>query len=295
MKAGRIVITGAGGRLGAALVREWKNAGEQVAGFARTDLDLSKPEQLHAVLGPLDFDVLVNCAAQTNVDRCESHPDEAMQINAHAVRTLAEICKAKGARCIHISTDYVFDGARRTPYTEEDDVVPISRYGESKRAGEIALLEVSDRNLVVRVSWVFGPDRPSFVDQMLERARNNEKVEAVCDKVAVPTYTIDAAHLMQPLLFEVPAGGVVHLCNGGECTWQAYAQHAVDCADAAGMTLKARTVGALRMADLKAFVAKRSPYSAMSTEKLTRLTGQRPRHWHEALREYIETYVARAA
>ena len=79
----------------------------------------------------LDFGALVNCAAQTNVDRCETHPDEAMQINAHAVRTLAEICTAKGARCIHISTDYVFDGAKSRPYTEEDDATPVSRYGES--------------------------------------------------------------------------------------------------------------------------------------------------------------------
>jgi dTDP-4-dehydrorhamnose reductase len=217
-----------------------------------------------------------------------------MQINAHAVRTLAEICSRKGARCIHISTDYVFDGAKRTPYTEEDPVVPISRYGESKRAGELALLAVSEGHLVVRVSWVFGPDRPSFVDQMLKRAQTEEKIEAVCDKVAVPTYTLDAAHLLKPLLFDVPAGGVVHLCNGGECTWQAYAQFAVDCAVAAGMPLKARTVGALKMADLKSFVAKRSPYSALSTAKLSRLTGQRPRHWREAVREYVERFIVPA-
>ncbi|MEQ1852117.1 MAG: dTDP-4-dehydrorhamnose reductase [Chthoniobacteraceae bacterium] len=290
----RIVVMGAGGRLGAALVREWRNAGEDVIGFARQQVDLASPEQIHAALEPLEFGVMVNCAAQTNVDRCEAHFEEAMQINAHAVRTLAEICSRKGARCIHVSTDYVFDGAKRTPYTEEDEVVPISRYGESKRAGELALLEVSDRHLVVRVSWVFGPDRPSFVDQMLKRAQTDEKVEAVSDKVAVPTYTLDASKLLRPFLFDVPAGGVLHVCNGGECTWQEYAQFAVDCALAAGMPLKARTVGPLRMADLKLFVAKRSPYSTMSTEKLTRLTGLRPRPWKEALREYVEKFVVPA-
>ena len=191
----RIIVTGSGGRLGAALVREWKAAGLDVVGFPRQELDLSQPDQLRAVLGPLDFGVLVNCAAQTNVDRCETHPDEAMQINAHAVRTLAEICAAKSSRCIHISTDYVFDGAKRTPYTEEDAVVPISKYGESKRAGEIALLDVSGRNLAVRVSWVFGPDRPSFVDQVIKRAMNEEKVDAISDKIAVPTYTPPRAGL----------------------------------------------------------------------------------------------------
>jgi dTDP-4-dehydrorhamnose reductase len=287
----RIVVAGAAGRLGAALVREWKAAGEDVVGFGRQELDLSRPDQLRAVVGPIEFGVLVNCAAQTNVDRCEAHFDEAMQINCHAVRELARICTGKGARCIHLSTDYVFDGARRSPYTEEDEVVPICRYGESKRAGELALLEVSPAHLVVRVSWIFGPDRPSFVDQMIERARNDETVAAVSDKVAVPTYTLDAAELMRPLLFDVPAGGVLHLCNAGECTWQQYAQFAVDCAHEAGMQFKTTTIGPLRMADLKAFIAKRSPYSVMSTEKLTRLTGREPRAWTAAVREYVERFV----
>ena len=103
----RIVITGAGGRLGAALVREWSAVGEEVVGFARQELDLSQPVQLRATLEPLDFAVLVNCAAQTNVDRCETHPDEAMKINGDAVRVLAEICTKKGARCIQLSLIHI--------------------------------------------------------------------------------------------------------------------------------------------------------------------------------------------
>ena len=288
----RIIVTGAGGRLGAALVREWKAAGLDVLGFGRQELDLAKPEQMRRALDAIDFGVLVNCAAQTNVDRCETEREEAMQINAHAVRTLAEICKAKEARCVHISTDYVFDGAKRAPYTEEDEVIPISHYGASKRAGELVLLEVSNRNLAVRVSWVFGPDRPSFVDGIVKRAMSEEKVDAISDKIAVPTYTIDAAQLLKPLLFDVPTGGVLHLCNAGSCTWQEYGQFALDCAAEAGMPLKARTVGPLKMADLKAFIAKRPPNTAMSTARLTKLTGLHPRDWHEAVREYITRHVA---
>ena len=288
----RIIVTGAGGRLGAALVREWKTAGLDAVGFSRQELDLAQPEQMRATLDGVEFGVLVNCAAQTNVDHCETHPDEAMRINADAVRTLAEICKAKGARCVQISTDYVFDGAKSTPYTEEDPVVPISHYGESKRAGEIALLEVSDKNLAVRVSWVFGPDRPSFVDGIVKNALSQETVAAISDKIAVPTYTLDAAQLLKPFLFDVPAGGVLHVCNGGACTWQEYGQYALDCAAEAGMPLKARTVGPLKMADLKAFIAKRPPNTAMSTAKLTKLTGMQPRDWREAVCEYITRHVA---
>jgi len=288
----RIIITGAGGRLGAALAREWRASGEEVTGFARQELDLSQPEQLRATLEPLDFAVLVNCAAQTNVDRCETHPDEAMQINADAVRVLAEICTKKGARCIQISTDYVFDGAKAGAYTEDDAALPISHYGASKKAGEMALLEVSDKHLAVRVSWVFGPDRPSFVDQILRRARTEESVAAIADKIAVPTYTLDAARLLRPLLFQKPVGGLLHLCNGGQCTWQEYGQFALDCAAEAGMELKARTVGALKMADLKAFIAKRPPNTAMSTDKLASIIGEQPRDWRDAVREYVRGFVS---
>ena len=288
----RIIITGAGGRLGAALVREWRAAGEEVAGFTRQELDLSQPDQLRATLESLDFAVLVNCAAQTNVDRCETHPDEAMQINADAVRVLAEICAKKNARCIHISTDYVFDGAKVGAYTEEDAALPISQYGASKRTGEVALLSVSDKHLAVRVSWVFGPDRPSFIDQIIQRARTEESVAAIADKIAVPTYTLDAARLLRPLLFQKPVGGLLHLCNAGQSTWQEYGQFALDCAAEAGMELKARTVGALKMADLKAFIARRPPNTVMSTDKLASLIGVLPRDWREAVREYVRGFVS---
>lgn len=281
------VILGSGGRLGAALQREWG-----AIGFTRAQVDITDPAALQAALEPLDFDVLVNCAAQTNVDRCETHPDEAYAINRDAVRNIARLCSAKGARCVHISTDYVFEGAQRVPYIEEDQAVPISVYGESKRAGEIALLDIDPGHLAVRVSWVFGPDRPSFIDQILQKAKTTDQVEAIGDKWAVPTYTLDIAQLLQPFLRDRREGGLLHLCNSGECTWQEYGQYALDCAREAGVALMAHTVGALRMADLKAFIAKRPPYTVMSTSRLAGLTGRAPRSWQEAVREYVFSRAA---
>src|SRR5204863_8017883 len=190
----RIVIVGAGGRLGAALAREYARDYE-VAGFNHAQLDLGQPEQMRTRLGQLEFDVLINAAAQTNVDRCETHQEEAFALNAEAPRVLAAICRAKKARFIHISTDYVFDGEKREPYTEEDEARPISVYGESKREGERRVLEANNRALIVRVSWVFGPDRPSFVDAILKKAREEEEISAVADKYATPTYTLDICEL----------------------------------------------------------------------------------------------------
>jgi dTDP-4-dehydrorhamnose reductase len=286
----RLVILGSGGRLGAALARRYHELGDDVRGFTHAELDLADDLALKAALAPLDFDVLINCAALTNVDHCETHPEEAHRINASAVRTIAESCAQKGRRCIHISTDYVFDGAKVGAYSEEDEARPISVYGLSKRAGELALLEASDKHLAVRVSWVFGPDRPSFIDGILKRALDEDTVEAIADKVAVPTFTVEASDLLRPFLQEVPAGGLLHLCNAGSCTWQTYGQVAIDRAVAAGAPMKAREVKPLMMADVKAFVAKRPSNTAMSTERLTSLTGLTPRPWQRAVEEYLAEF-----
>ena len=283
------MVVGAGGRLGAALVREYAREFE-VVGFNHAQLDLGAPEQLRSTLRDLDFDALINAAAQTNVDRCETHQEEAFALNAEAPRVLAEICRAKKARFIHISTDYVFDGEKRTPYTEEDEARPISIYGESKREGERRALEANDRALMVRVSWVFGPDRPSFIDAILKKARL-EEVSAVADKYATPTYTLDICALLKPFLVDRLEGGLLHLANSGECSWQEYAQWALDCCHAEGIPMKAKTVAAASLADMKNFIAKRPVYSVLSSGKYLRSTGQAPRPWRDAVADYVRNHV----
>ena len=289
MATGRIVVIGAGGRLGAALAREYAREFE-VIGFNHTQLDLGAPDQLRTTLGSLEFDALINTAAQTNVDRCETHQEEAFALNAQAPRVLAEICRAKKARLVHISTDYVFDGEKREPYIEEDEARPISVYGESKREGERRVLEANDRALIVRVSWVFGPDRPSFIDAILNKARK-EEVSAVADKYATPTYTLDICALLKPYLMERSEGGLLHMANNGECSWQEYAQWALDCCHAEGIPMKATKVGAAALGDMENFIARRPVYSVLSSAKYQRATGQTPRAWRDAVADYVRTHV----
>src|SRR5467141_369191 len=176
----KIVILGAGGRLGAALVREYRDK-HDVAAFSHAQLDLWNLDDLREKLGATNFDVLINAAAFTNVDLCETERDRAFLINAEVPGLLADICTDKNAKLIHFSTDYVFDGEKRAPYTEEDEANPISVYGASKLAGEQNVLAADSRHLVMRVSWVFGPDRPSFVDGIIKRAQENEEVDAIAD------------------------------------------------------------------------------------------------------------------
>lgn len=287
----KIVILGAGGRLGAALTRIW-SASDEVMPFARADIDLAQPGAIDHALNPLSFDALVNCAALTNVDYCETNEAEAMRINAGAVGEIGALCARKHARCLHISTDYVFDGESTRPYVETDPARAISVYGESKLRGEIALLEASPSHLAVRGSWVFGPDRPSFIDGILKRALESDIAEAIGDKWSTPTYTVDLAAMLHPFLRDVPCGGLLHASNSGPCTWREYGEYALQCAERAGIPVKTTTVRSLPLAGMKAFVAKRPVYTVLSCEKLASLTGEAPRTWQAAVEDYVATHIA---
>jgi dTDP-4-dehydrorhamnose reductase len=288
----KIVILGTEGRLGAALVREYRDQFD-TTGFSHAELDLSELNGVREKLRAIDFDVVINAAALTKVDLCETQPDRAFLINAEAPRVLSEICRDKNARLIHFSTDYVFDGKKREPYTEEDAASPISVYGESKLAGEKNVLAVHDRHLVVRVSWVFGPDRPSFIDAMIQQAQENAKVDAVADKFSTPTYTLDIAATLPRFFGSNAPGGILHFANAGKCSWQEYAQWAVDCCHDAGLPLKANTVGARKLREMTNWVAHRPVYSVLSTAKYTRLTGISPRTWREAVSDYITRFYSK--
>jgi dTDP-4-dehydrorhamnose reductase len=288
----KIVVLGAGGRLGAALMREFRPKYE-VVGFNHAQLDLSNLEGLREKMGATTFDALINAAAFTNVDACETERDRAFRINAEAPGILAEICNEKDAKLIHFSTDYVFDGQKRAPYTEDDQANPISAYGESKVAGEKNVLAVADGHLVVRVSWVFGPDRPSFIDAMIKRAQQDEKIDAISDKFSTPTYTHDIADILPQFFDRGVAGGILHFANAGKCTWQEYAQWALDCCHDAGVSLRGRTVGALKLSDMTNWVARRPVYSVLSAAKYTALTGTPSRAWREAVADYITRFYSK--
>jgi dTDP-4-dehydrorhamnose reductase len=289
----RIVIIGSGGRLGAALVGEYWNKYD-VAAFNHAQLDLSNLDGAREKLRSTDFDVLINATAFTNVDGCETERDRAFLINAEAPGVLAKIANDKGARLIHFSTDYVFDGEKRAPYTEEERANPISAYGESKLAGEKNVLDAGNEHLVVRVSWVFGPDRPSFIDGIIKRAQENEQVDAIADKYSAPTYTLDIAEML-PRFFtrDGDYGGILHFANSGRCSWQEYGQWALDCCHEAGVLLKARTVGACKLRDMTNWVAHRPVYSVLSAAKYTKLTGTSPRTWRDAVSDYITRFYSK--
>jgi dTDP-4-dehydrorhamnose reductase len=280
----RIAVVGKNGRLGAALCRALAEAYD-VLPLGRSELDLAKP--IADQLKDLSFDLLINAAAATNVDWCELHEADANQINAQAVAELGRVCAERGVRCLHVSTDYVFDGSASRPYTESDPAIPISVYGRAKLRGEELLLETRQDHLVIRVSWVFGPDKPSFIDWALDQALNRETVAAIDDKVSSPTYTLDFVRWIRPLLFEVPIGGIVHLCNPGGCSWREYAQWAIDAAREEGVRFKAHEIQPITLESMSAFLARRPIYTVLATGKFSEKTGLSPRPWKEAVRDFV--------
>lgn len=277
-----IHLLGARGRLGAALARAW-----QARAFGRSDVDVSDLDQLAEFLRAQSFQVLVNCTGLTSLEACEEQPELARVVNARAPEVMAREADRAGARLIHFSTDYVFDGELGRLYREDDVPRPVSVYGRSKLEGEDRVLAVNLRHLVVRVSWVFGPDKPSFVDMMLGRALTGQRLEAVADKTSCPTFTGDVAGWLAPWLESDLPGGLLHACNSGVCSWREFAQRAVEIAEELGWAPAAREVRPLAMKDMKTFRAVRPPHTGMACGRLADVLGCAPRPWPDALREYL--------
>ncbi len=287
----RIVIIGAAGRLGQALEARFSRDAS-VVGLARQQIDLTSPGSIKDALEPLDFDHLILPAAMTAVDPCETNADQAYAVNAEAPGFIARICAAKKAHVTHFSTDFVFDGGKQGAYTEDDVPRPLGIYGDSKLAGERAVLDASPHNLVIRVSWLYGLGKPAFPEWIVDQACAREELSLPVDKTGSPASSADVADLLVPLLFGSsgePASGIFHLCNSGSCTHREWGEACLDLAAETGAPLKTRGISANTLADIRAFVAKRPPNSAMSTAKYTAFTGITPRPWQEALREHFAT------
>lgn len=257
--------------------------------LARADLNLTNPGSFERVLGEVDFDYLINCAAYTAVDDCEVQGDLAFLVNGSAPGLLARIAARRGARMIHFSTDFVFDGRQETPYTEMDTPNPISVYGRSKLAGETAVLAADANNLVVRLSWLFGRGRAAFPEWLLTKAQQQAQVEVVGDKYACPTHAETAAAELQGWLEadkNLP-GGVLHYANAPGCSWAEYGQGVLDVALAAGISLQARIVKSVPLASLRGLTAPRPLHSMLDVARFTALHGKPPDTWQNCLHKAI--------
>lgn len=295
-----VLIPGAGGRLGAALAQVWSSPplSHNILPLSRAELDVADNAALERFLESLptaaaDGDIfLFNCTGLTSLEKCEENPAAARAINCEAVGRMAAASRSKGIRFVHFSTDYVFDGNAREPYPEDAPALPLGEYGRSKLAGEEAAMHENPGSWVFRVSWVFGPHRAAFPDMMIQRALETDRVSAVSDKWASPTFTLDIASALAPLFSEgPPPPGVYHFCNSGLCTWVEYATHALECAKRAGLPVKTTTPEPVSLSSFPSLSAPRPVFSALSTAKFAREFGITPRGWREALADHITRFA----
>ena len=276
----KVLITGGGGmlahdlRAALALRKDF-----QVVAPTRAQLDVTNAEHVRGVMASFRPALVFNCAAFTKVDLCETDP-RAQAVNADAVAIIAAACAKSGARLVHVSTDFVFDGEKGSPYLEEDVTRPLSAYGRTKREGEEHALGAPGA-LVVRSSWLFGDRGPNFVEAMLKQAESGKgEVRVVSDQVGRPTATTDLAEALVALA-EAGATGIVHYANAGEVSWREFAREIYRRAGFESVDVLPITAAEL------ARPAIRPAYSVLSTRKYERLTGKTPRDFREPLTEYL--------
>jgi dTDP-4-dehydrorhamnose reductase len=275
----RVLVTGSAGMLGRDIVPVLAGAGCQVFARPHSELDITAADQVDRTLREIRPDIVVNCAAQTRVDACETDP-RAAEVNAGGVRLLANGCRRQGCQLVQISTDFVFAGDKAAPYLEADSTGPLSAYGRAKLEGEEAALSVPT-GLVVRSSWLFGRGGWNFVEAILEQVESGKRaLTVVNDQRGRPTATTDLAEAVLALL-EAGAVGIFHFANGGEATWFDFAQDILLLSGHGDVALRPTTSEAL------ARPARRPAFSVLATEKYEKVTGREIRHYREPLIEYL--------
>lgn len=276
----RWLITGGGGMVATDLREALERRGEAVVTRSRAELDVTDGRLVQHCVSELQPDVIVNCAAWTKVDDAETNEGAAAAINSGAVELLANAANDVGAKLVQISTDFVFDGTKRTPYEPGDTTHPLSAYGRTKLLGEIAAAHAK-KHLIVRTSWLFGVHGPNFVEAMRRQvAKGVDPLRVVDDQRGRPTFT---PHLAAAIirLVEANAEGIVHYADAGEVSWFGFACAIVP---ALGSLTHVTPVSSAEFPR----PAIRPAYSVLSTARYTELTGAEPESWREGLGEYLE-------
>lgn len=273
---GRILVTGANGMLARDLCPMLEDADFEVIETTRNELDVTDELQVRRVISDVKPDYVIHCAAYTNVDKAEEEPYTAELVNAKSAEYIAKVCNSNNAIMIYISTDYVFDGTKKTPYFPDDTTNPTGAYGLSKLHGEEAVRKFCPSHYIIRTSWLYGHHGKNFVETMISLAEKTE-LKVVDDQVGCPTWTVDLSDAIISFIDEEPPFGTYHACGAGSTSWYGFAKEIFDL-----MSLNVNLIPCTTEEFPRP--AKRPAYSVMDNEGLLR-------DWKQALQEYIELRV----
>lgn len=286
----KILVTGCNGQLGRAIRKEYEK--EQVE-FINTDvveeegvisLDITDIEAVLKLARERKPDVIINCAAHTNVDKCEEQWDLAYKINAIGPRNLSIAARELDAKMIHVSTDYVFEGNGTKPYTEFDTPNPVSAYGKTKLAGENFVKEFAPKYFILRTAWLYG-DGKNFVKTMLKLAENHDEVSVVCDQLGTPTSAVELAKMIH-YLEQTENYGLFHATCEGDTNWADFAEEIFKLA---GKNTKVNHVTSVQYKEMNPASANRPSYGILDNYMLRLTSDYKMADWHEALKIYMKT------
>jgi len=282
----RLLVIGSGGMLGRAVARDAARLGHDVVTLGHQQLDITDADHVARIVGAARARAVINCAAYTDVDGAEAHEGRALRVNGDGAGHVARAAAEAGARVVHVSTDYVFDGAKREPWVESDQVAPLQAYGRTKLAGERAVATAAAEHAIVRAGWLFGAGGANFVDTILHLGAERDEVSVVTDQRGGPTWTGHLAPALVELAERRGDVGVFHATGPGECSWY---ELAVEVLHRAG--LRSRAVPTT--SDAFPRPARRPAYSGLGTE---RAPGVVLPPWTDGLGAYLaEGAVAAAA
>ena len=290
----RILLTGLNGQVGQELQRTLAPLGE-VIGVGRETIDLAQATSIRQAISEARPDVIVNAAAYTAVDKAETETELAHSINGIAPQIMAEEAQRLGAALFHISTDYVFDGRKNTPYLEDDAPNPIGAYGKSKLVGEEGIRKTCDRYIILRTAWVYGTyGKSNFVKTMLRLFASRDEVRVVADQVGTPTWASDIASAIATLLpqlcpeqpQESPLTGIYNFTNSGMSSWYDFAIAIFEEAKQLGFPLKVQRIVPITTSEYPT-PAQRPAYSVLSGKKVSAALGTYPPYWRDGLRQML--------
>jgi dTDP-4-dehydrorhamnose reductase len=273
----KIVITGAGGQLAKELNQLFKEEGYMVTAYTKQQLDITNRDQIKEMIEKKKPDYLINTAAFTQVDLCETDIEKAYLINGIGPYYLACEAKEKKVKFFHVSTDYVFNGGKIVPYVEEDSPSPKTVYGKSKQLGETLALAAYESTTIIRTSWLYGHEGKNFVNNIKKLANHSQEIRVVHDQYGCPTYTKDLGFALIKLLTRPP--GIYHVTNSGSCSWFEFATEIV-------RLLKSQTVVIPISTEEYGLTTPRPKYSVLSHKKLN-ANGIFLRNWKDGLQEYL--------
>ena len=275
-----ILVVGGRGMLGTDLVSLLRSdAAVNAASADIGEIDITDAGSIGRCLDSVRPDAIMNCAAFTNVDACETQEQAAHAVNALGPELLAKACAFRGVRLLHVSTDYVFDGTKAEPYLPDDPPNPSSAYGRTKLAGEQAVAANCPDHLIVRTAWLYGTHGKNFVHTMLRLAKEKPELRVVSDQVGSPTFTRDLAGLLARLA-HCNATGITHATNSGRCSWFEFACEIVKLA---GLSTPVRPIPSSEYPTS----TRRPAFSVLDCSRTERLAGVRIRHWRDALAEFL--------